>query len=129
VTRAWLILMYTPGTLIRKETFSIQYVCYNLLPCMNKFRIYYLYDRNVSKLPHYTSFNFSLRAIPLKSTMGGRKFRWPLGQNPGFFTIPGHIFSCDPRESFVQFYPPRTVFPANFTPLGQFFFVNFASLG
>jgi len=34
------------------------------------------------------------------------------------------FFSCDPPDSFVQFYPPRTVFPANFIPI-VFFFANF----
>jgi len=45
----------------------------------------------------------------------------PSDTKQDFFTPLGHVFSCDPPDSFVQFYPPWTVFYTHFTPLRQFF--------
>jgi len=90
----------------------------------------------------------NVRAIPLKKQGGQENLRDPLGQNWDFLT-PGQkrvislhprtqnsfflllsdmFFSFDPPDSFVQFYPPQTFFPADLNLLGQFF-VNFIPLG
>jgi len=81
------------------------------------------------------------RAIPLKSTRGGGNFgdpqtklgfchplrqKWVFSlytpsEKTGFLPPSDIFFLVTPPDSFVQFYPPRTVFPANFTPSDSFF--------
>jgi len=76
-----------------------------------------------------------------KNRRGEENLRDPLGQNWDFFNplaqngyfpprtqnsifLPSSdmFFSCDPPpDSFVQFYPPQTVFLADFSPLGTVF--------
>jgi len=48
----------------------------------------------------------------------GRKFQWPPQTKMGIFFTPSDFL---PTPTYIFLVTPQTVFPANFTPLGQFF--------